>query len=759
MCCCCGVGSLGLPQKPAVLGTHKPEIIRPSAPSVHPHLRSITSIENAIAPTSLTVNLTPFDFSSSNQYVIMAHDQVWYSRPRTYGKGSRACRVCAHQAGLIRKYGLNICRQCFRERSKDIGFTKELAAVEVLCDPGWSRSSAKVWRGAFQPSAIRIIAEADRNSSSHGKRTRLTKAISTATTPSPDRHAAAILQITQSEWSSGDSHSASRGAQAGKNAEAGFRRLPFNYCALSLQPYDHPVCTASGVVFDLTNILPWLKKHGTNPVDGTPLSSKDLIKMHMSKNADDEYCDPMTGKVFTNSTHIVVIRPSGNVFAAETVDKFNVKAKHWRDLLTDEEFSRKDIITIQDPQNLAGRDMSNFKYLQDGTSTLTDEQEAERADPLNGINLGNMGSHAKILAAKEAVARAREARAAGQTGGASGKGKAVASSSASSAKGAAASGAAKAAVPYNAAKHTTGKAAASFTSTGVSVHTGAERALLTDEEYMLKPKMVKIKGYARIATSLGNLNVELHTDWAPKAVYNFIKLAEKGYYNGTVFHRNIRSFMIQGGDPTGTGRGGSSYWGKNFEDEVQGPYTHDSRGVLSMANKGKNTNSSQFFILYRAQAHLDRKHTVFGKVVGGLDILDRLETAPTDANDRPTTEIKIEEVVVFVDPFEEFQKERRQKEEDEKTAEEVKKAGGTEDDRTTWTGKRLRTAGKGQAGGSGGGLGVGKYLAAAKKAAREPEEEDEDEIVGVVEEGEEFYREPARKKAKGSGGFGNFDSW
>ncbi|EWC48589.1 peptidyl-prolyl cis-trans isomerase-like 2 [Drechslerella stenobrocha 248] len=572
------------------------------------------------------------------------------------------------------------------------------------------------------------------------------------------------LYITQSEWSSSDSHGASRGAQGGgSKADATFKRLPFNYCALSLQPYEHPVCTSGGAVFELTSIIPWLKKHGTNPVDGTPLASKDLIKMNMSRNPDGEYSDPITAKVFTNSTHIVVVKTSGNVFAAETVDKFNVKAKHWRDLLTDEVFARGDIITIQDPQNLAGRDMSSFKYLQDGTSTLTEEQEAERADPLGGINLQGMGSHAKILAAKGAVARAREARAAGgkSTPG-SGAGKAAGSlSKAGGSAGAAAGSASKVAAPYNAAKHTTGKAAASFTSTGVSVHTAAERALLTEEEYMLKPKTVKIKGYARIATNLGNLNVELHTDWAPKAVYNFIKLAAKGYYNGTVFHRNIRSFMIQGGDPTGTGRGGASFWGKNFEDEVQGPYTHDSRGVLSMANKGKNTNSSQFYILYRAQAHLDRKHTVFGKVVGGMDVLDRMETTPTDSNDRPTQEITIEEVVVFVDPFEEFQKERVQKEEEDKAAEEVKKAGGTEDDKTTWTGKRLRTVGEGRGkAGSGGGGGVGKYLAAAREAAAA----EEDEIVEVVEdEGDDtvasYYREPARKKAKGSGGFGNFDGW
>lgn len=329
----------------------------------------------------------------------------------------------------------------------------------------------------------------------------------------------------------------------GNKADASFRRLPFNYCALSLQPYEHPVCTSSGVVFDLTNIIPWLKKHGTNPVDGTKLESKDLIKINMSKNEDGEYCDPVTFKVFTNNTHILVVKPSGNAYAADTVERLNAKAKNWNDLVTDEPFTRKDLITIQDPQNLAGRDMNSFKYLADGTSTLTEEQEQERADPLSGINLGNMGSNAKILAAKEAVRKAREERAAaGQAGGSKALSKGGTSGNSGASK--TQSVASKPVVPYNAAKHTTGKAAASFTSTGMSVHTGAERALLTDEEYMLKPKMVKIKGYARISTNLGNLNVELHTDWAPKAVYNFIKLAEKGYYNGTVFHRNIRNFMV-----------------------------------------------------------------------------------------------------------------------------------------------------------------------------------------------------------------------
>ena len=207
--------------------------------------------------------------------------------------------------------------------------------------------------------------------------------------------------------------------------------------------------------------------------------------------------------------------------------------------------------------------MSTFKYLQDGESTLTEgktplinpifmleyanaasEQEAERANPLNNINLASTGSAAKILAAKEAVAKARAAKAQNPNFNPS---LAVTKSSSAnnSTEKRTASFAKKEQVPYNASIHTTGRAAASLTSTAISVHTTADRAILTDEEYMLKPKRINIKGYARISTSLGNLNVELSPEFAPKAVYNFVKLSQKGYYNGTMFHRNIRNFMVR----------------------------------------------------------------------------------------------------------------------------------------------------------------------------------------------------------------------
>ena len=212
-----------------------------------------------------------------------------------------------------------------------------------------------------------------------------------------------------------------------------------------------------------------------------------------------------------------------------------------------------------------------------------------------------------------------------------------------------------------------------------------------------------------------------------------------------MFHRNIRNFMLQGGDPTSTGKGGTSIWGKNFEDEFDGPLSHDARGVISMANKDKNTNSSQFFITYRPCKHLDRKHTIFGRVVGGLDTLAKIENVEVDEGKRPLEEVRMESVVVFVDPFEEFMKGKREGEEREKVEEEVRRKGGREDDRITWTGKRLRGDGR-----EGGDIKpeVGKYLGGNGGGGGAGE---------VLEEWEQ--EEPVKKKVKAGGGFGNFDSW
>ena len=145
---------------------------------------------------------------------------------------------------------------------------------------------------------------------------------------------------------------------------------------------------------------------------------------------------------------------------------------------------------------------------------------------------------------------------------------------------------------------------------------------------------------ATLHTSEGAIEVELYPDAAPKTVENFEKLARDGFYEGVIFHRVIPDFMIQGGDPTGTGMGGPGY---EFEDEFNDHRV--VRGALAMANAGPNTNGSQFFIVTaEATPWLDGKHTVFGQVTSGMDVVDRISQTERDANDRPRKPVTIERV-------------------------------------------------------------------------------------------------------------------
>ena len=148
----------------------------------------------------------------------------------------------------------------------------------------------------------------------------------------------------------------------------------------------------------------------------------------------------------------------------------------------------------------------------------------------------------------------------------------------------------------------------------------------------------------RIETTLGIIEAELYAQDAPKTVENFVTLVKKGFYDGIVFHRVIPDFMIQTGDPTGTGRGGPGY---KFNDEFSPKLTHDGPGVLSMANSGPNTNGSQFFITAAATPWLDGKHSVFGKVTQGLDVVTAIVNAPRDENDKPFDKIVMKKVTIL----------------------------------------------------------------------------------------------------------------
>ncbi|MCI4318613.1 MAG: peptidylprolyl isomerase [Thermoplasmata archaeon] len=148
---------------------------------------------------------------------------------------------------------------------------------------------------------------------------------------------------------------------------------------------------------------------------------------------------------------------------------------------------------------------------------------------------------------------------------------------------------------------------------------------------------------ATLATSEGEIRIELFADRAPKTVGNFVALAKKGFYNGTTFHRVIPGFMIQGGDPKGDGTGGPGY---EIPDEFHPELRHSGPGILSMANAGPNTGGSQFFITLAATPWLDRKHAIFGKVVGGQSVVDKIAGVARDGRDRPKSPIQLTSVMV-----------------------------------------------------------------------------------------------------------------
>lgn len=154
--------------------------------------------------------------------------------------------------------------------------------------------------------------------------------------------------------------------------------------------------------------------------------------------------------------------------------------------------------------------------------------------------------------------------------------------------------------------------------------------------------------YAVFKTNMGEFEIELFSKLTPKTVKNFVLLSKSGYYDGVTFHRVIDRFMIQGGDPTGTGRGGESIYGARFEDEFKPELLHSSEGILSMANAGPNTNGSQFFITLVPTPHLNGKHTVFGKVVRGMDIVKAIGKTKTDRMDKPVDPVVIEKINISV---------------------------------------------------------------------------------------------------------------
>lgn len=282
-----------------------------------------------------------------------------------------------------------------------------------------------------------------------------------------------------------------------------------------MAPFEIPYCDLDGNIFELKAIIDFLKTFKVNPITGKPQDTKALVKLNIHRNQEDGgYQCPSLFKPFTKNSHIIAIATTGNVFSYEAIEQLNIKTKNWKDLVDDTPFTRKDMITIQDPGVLEKFNISTFYHIKKKLRVETEEERLEKKDPQG--RLKTVSAETKdileqlerdyVPAVQEVPAEKRLAD------------------------------------KFNAAHYSTGAVAASFTSTAMVPVYNHEAAILDDQE--IRYERVKKKGYVRLQTSHGQLNFELFCDLVPKTCENFLRHCQSGFYDGTVFHRSIKNFMV-----------------------------------------------------------------------------------------------------------------------------------------------------------------------------------------------------------------------
>ncbi|TNV79970.1 hypothetical protein FGO68_gene2856 [Halteria grandinella] len=448
-----------------------------------------------------------------------------------------------------------------------------------------------------------------------------------------------------------------------------YHKTPFNFCNLTMQPFEDPYCTVdpdnSAIVFDLLAIVPYIKKHHKNPITGEPLEQKDLVKLNYHKNEQGEYHCPITYKQFTGHSHIIAIRETGNVYSYSAYQQFNKEAQVFNDLLTNEKFDPKKVITVQDPKSPGRKTRYDHYKVQKEIEEGQQKKGASAARQDESL-INQTFTGKRILESMTQLAAGKE-ESKHSTSDAQLKdlltllrdtSKAPSLDQLSSIP-------TTTFIAYLETKHHHKSHSANHTSSGLTctvsapVTNNALRSLSKQElrvQYLYHPvRSRQRKGRVTLLTNYGPIQVEIECDRVPKTGENFIELCENGYYKNVKFHRLIKGFMVQGGDPSGSGRGGESIYGEKFEDEFHAGLPHLGRGVLSMANSGTNTNGSQFFITFKSCSHLDAKHSVFGKVLPtSMPVLDIIENLAVDPKtDKPLEDIIIEDTIVTANPYRE----------------------------------------------------------------------------------------------------------
>ncbi|PVU90765.1 hypothetical protein BB559_004450 [Furculomyces boomerangus] len=469
------------------------------------------------------------------------------------------------------------------------------------------------------------------------------------------------LYITHSEWSNKFSEGGINFGGKKEGSSRGKKILPFKCCYLTQIPFKSPVCTEEGHIFEYESILQFLKQYKINPVSGAKLKSKDLMKITVYRNENDELMCPISEKPFNESTRIVLNRKSGHVYSYSTIEELNIKARNMRDLVTDEEFKKTDLIDLYDPKDLDGRIINNFYYVKNNIRFNTSQK------PINEEDVSNVNPNSSVkrildLVKEETKEEKKQKLDLYLEKPETKENKSVNQKSNSKA--------------HNASLYTTGHVAASLTSTTFAPVTVNENILLSNLEYML-PK-IKSNSFVKLKTNFGDLEFELYCSFTPQTCYNFITLAKNGIYDNLRFANSIKNLILISEDPeekiksfysnsdkekdVSDYRNNKKVWseelvGKESMDRLNSErakkQSHDKRGLLSMIIDPKTNYSHQFFITFRPATQFDKKHIIFGRLVGNLSTLDKIEAVPA-VDFIPTENIFIEKVIVLSDPFQEF---------------------------------------------------------------------------------------------------------
>ncbi|KAG7340196.1 peptidyl-prolyl cis-trans isomerase A [Nitzschia inconspicua] len=503
------------------------------------------------------------------------------------------------------------------------------------------------------------------------------------------------------------------------------KTLPFSCCALTLTPFQVPVCTIVddthhpmyAVVFDNAALMEYVLQHKKDPVTGKPLQIHRIIRLTMDRDTEGRWQCPILTKPFADHSKIVAVLNrhqnddttttpilEAHVYSYEAYHELNVKTKNWTDLTTGVKFHpKKDVLLLNDPNDLqfqSKRDISTFWH------TTTHHHQNERTNhstTTSNSNILKSVTATRIMEQLEKQKQEKQKQKLEQQTAAQQQNDETQLKPSMSLYDKAIHSQRNYTVlakDVTGMEYTEGKTAGSLTSTSMAVsHQTADRQA-TEEEIMqsyfriLKTKKKGDKGYVKMvlqfeATSKPKqtveLLIELHCDIAPRTCMNFIGLCRDQRYNGTLFHRIIPHFMMQGGKAI-DGAKDESYWGGAFPDEFDDRLKHTQAGILSMANSGPNTNLQQFFITLHACPHLDRKHSVFGQVVDGMDrVMDHIiRHIQTDKKDRPVdASIAITQIEIIDDPIQDVQQK-----EDERLRQIAKARNDTTQTTTTATTKR-----------------------------------------------------------------------